>query len=155
MCIFCKKTEGVLHSCTTLELNETIGILAKEMQDSELLATLADGDLIAIKAKYQKHCMDGFRHGYRNIQRAHSAHAECTDDKFTESRVFVEIVSFIESNVVEGVCVFRLAELHRMFEHRLAALGCQKTINKTRLKIKPLMHYTNECQEQSDGKNFF
>jgi hypothetical protein len=32
-------------------------------------------------------------------------------------------------------------------------VGISKSINKTRLKVKLLGHFYDQCQEESDGKN--
>ena len=54
LCIFCKKSDGVLHNCATLGLDKTLREQAEALQDTDLLATIADEDLIGIEAKYHK-----------------------------------------------------------------------------------------------------
>jgi len=49
--------------------------------------------------------------------------------------------------------IFKLTQLHGLFENRLSDLGVTKSINNTRLKIQLLEHFCSECQEQHDGKN--
>lgn len=53
MCIFCKKSNGLLHNCATLGLDKTLREQAATLQDTDLLA-ITDGDLVAIEAKYHK-----------------------------------------------------------------------------------------------------
>ena len=148
MCIFCKKSDDVLHSCETLELDKTLREQAEAMQDTDLLATIAGGDLVAIEAKYHKQCMDAFRVRYRSYTRSQATLSDSTDLSMTDSRVFAEIISFIEMNVADGEYVFSLADLHKT---RLADLGHEKQVNKTRLKNKLLGHYQDYCEEQSLG----
>jgi len=151
-CIFCKKSDGVLHSCATLELDKTLREQAQALQDTDLLATIAGGDLVAIEAKYHKQCMDAFRIRYRSYKRSQATFSDSTDQSLTESRVFTEIISFIETNVEQGEYIFPLADLHKMCVTRLADLGYEKQVNKTRLKNKLLGHYQDQCQEQSVDK---
>ena len=134
LCIFCKKSDGVLHSCATLGLDKTLREQAEALQDTDLLATIADGDFIAIEIKYHKQCMDTFRIRYRSYKRSLATLSDSTDQSLTDSRVFAEIISFIEANVLEGEYIFPSTDLHKMCVSRLAALGYEKQVNKTRLK---------------------
>lgn len=52
-CIFCCQTSGILHQCTTMGLDCDLQKMAKDIQDTTLIAKLSGGDLIAIEAKYQ------------------------------------------------------------------------------------------------------
>ena len=140
MCIFCKKSDGVLHNCATLGLDKMLREQAAALQDTDLLATIADGDLVAIEAKYHKQCMDAFRVRYRSYKRSQATLSDSTDQSMTDSRVFAEMISFIEANVEDGEYIFPLADLHKMCVARLAALGYEKQVNKTRLKNKLLGH---------------
>ena len=68
-----------------------------------------------------------------------------------ESRVFVELITYIEKAVESGSLLFRLADLHSLYVNRLGDLDITKTVNKTRLK-GDLLHHFSEAQEQCDGK---
>ena len=70
----------------------------------------------------------------------------------SESRVFVELITFMEKSVDSGMLLFRLADLHTLYINRLGDLAIRKTVNKTRLKNDILKHFS-EAQEQSDGKS--
>jgi hypothetical protein len=61
-------------------------------------------------------------------------------------------VSYIESNVEKGTYIFKLSELHDMYEAQLIVVGVLKTINTTRFKYLLLGTFSSPCQEQSDGK---
>lgn len=152
MCLFCKKTEGVLHNCSYLR--STLKDQATEMQDNDVLAAVGGGhgDVVSLELKYHKHCMDVFRNRHRSFKREQSVNSEWTDQQKTESRAFAETISFIESCVEEGTYMFKLADLHKMYEDRLEELGHKQYVHKTRFKYKLLNYYPDECQEQSDGK---
>ena len=70
----------------------------------------------------------------------------------SESRVFVELITYIEKAVESGALIFRLADLHSLYVNRLGNLNITKSINKTRLK-SDILHHFSEAQEQCDGKN--
>ena len=54
---------------------------------------------------------------------------------------------------MNGTYIFKLSQLHCLYESRLSNLGKDTSINKTRLKKQLLDHFSYQCQEQSDGKN--
>ena len=108
--------------------------IATEMQDVSLLSKISGGDLIAIEAKYHLNCLVAYRNQYRSTQRAPGDISNTTEEKVLQERVFMELVSYIEGNVDSGTFIFKLSELHLLYESRLHELGIQKTINKTRLK---------------------
>ena len=59
-----------------------------------------------------------------------------------QARVFfAELISYIEGNVDNRNYIFKLSELHDLYESRLQVLGIDKTINKTRLKTQILGHF--------------
>ena len=74
------------------------------------------------------------------------------DDLFL-ARAFAELTCYIESSVLDGNFIYKLSQLHGLFENRLSDLGVAKSINKTRHKKQLLEHFCGECQEQHDGKN--
>ena len=59
----------------------------------------------------------------------------------------------IESVVENGICVFKLSELHSLYDGYLHDLRVDKAINRTRLKIQLHDYFFGDCQEQCDGKN--
>ena len=65
-------------------------------------------------------------------------------------RVFVEFTSFIKKEVISGKLLFKLLELHSLYENRLESLGHRKSVNQTRMRERFLKHF-QEAQEQSDG----
>lgn len=51
-----------------------------------------------------------------------------------------------------GNYIFKLSELHFLYQERLNDLGVKITI---RLKLRLLDHFSCKCQEQSDGRSVF
>ncbi len=123
-----------------------------ELQDTQLLSQIEGGDLIARDAKYHLKCLVNFRNRYRSHIRKSSLEPERINEKVNESRVFVELTSYIESAVCSGTILFKLSDIHTLYVNRLEDLGIAKVINKTRLKNQLLEHFS-EAQEQYDGKN--
>lgn len=89
-----------------------------------------------------------------NTEAAKGPKPQASDNEtLLQALVFAELVSYVESSVETGTYIFKLSELHCMYEERLRHVGVDKTINKTRLKMKILERFDEKCQEQSDGKN--
>ena len=74
------------------------------------------------------------------------------EERMIESRVFVELASYVEKAVESGITLFKLSELHSLYVNRLKDFGILKAVNKTRLKDLLLKHFPG-VQEQCDGKN--
>ncbi len=151
-CIFCPEVGGKLHNCSTMNLDHELRRMAEELQDTSLLAKIGGGDLIAIEAKYHLKCLSAYRNKYRSSQRAKK---DCTVDRFSsivKAKSFVELISHIEEGIENGQFIFKLSELHTLYVNRLKSLQCGQQINKTRLKQHLLTHFSQRCQEQSDGK---
>lgn len=127
--------------------------MATELQDTELLARISGGDLVAIEAKYHYNCLSAYKSKYRSIQRAKSEITCSNEVSIIQARVFVELLSYIESGVETGIFIFKLTDQHGIYPDRLNDLGVDVITNKTRLKLRLLDHFSGKCQEQSDGKN--
>ena len=70
-CLFCQQQDGCLHEFRTLEADETIRLMATELQDTELMARIEGGDLVALEAKYHLQCLTALRNCYRSLTRQH------------------------------------------------------------------------------------
>ncbi len=123
-----------------------------ELQDTQLLSQIEGGDLIASEAKYHLKCLVNLRNRYRSPIRKSSLELERINEKVNESRVFVELTSYIERAVCSGTVLFKLSDIHTLYVNRLEDVGIAKVINKTRLKNQLLEHFS-EAQEQYDGRN--
>ena len=155
VCIFCSEEDGWLHQCSTMSLDRELRKMAIEMQDAVMLSKISGGDLVAIEAKYHLNCLVSYRNKYRSMQRATSTgdSLNCTEEPILQARAFADLVSHIESSVDSGVFIFKLSELSKLYENHLLELGIPKGINKTRLKLKLLGHFSDLCKEETDGKH--
>lgn len=151
-CMFCTKITGTLHACATMKLDNDLRLMATELQDAELLARIAGGDLIAIEAKYHYNCLSAYKSKYRSMQRAE--HDACSHEvEIIKAQSYADLFAYIEDNVETGNYIFRLAELYDMLQRLLTKRGVNIPTNKTRLKLRILDHFSDQCQEQSDGKS--
>ncbi len=77
----------------------------------------------------------------KSLQKLHQEVSPRTSGKFNESRVFVELTSYIEKAVYSGTLLFKLSEIHVLYVNCLEDLGIKMAINKTRLKVRLLEHF--------------
>ena len=124
-----------------MQLDHNLKKMATELQDSVLLARISGGDLIAIEAKYHYNCLSGYKNRYRSVQQANYDSGISKEEKVIRAQAFVELVSHIESVVENGIFVFKLSELHSLYDGYLHDLGVDKAINRTRLKIQLLDYF--------------
>ena len=143
---------GELHKVSTWDANTNIKRVITELNDPNLLVKIVGTDLIAKGLRYHLKCLVELRNRYRSCNANLKEDDKKVDESVNKSRDFVELTSYIEREVNSGNKVFKLAELHSVFENRLEDLGNNKSVNKTRLK-KQLLEHFKEAQEQSDGKN--
>ena len=147
LCIFCDTSGSEpLHEFSTFNANKSINQMAADMNDS---------DLVALESKYHFDCLSK----YRNRYRAHVRSLEGTStselnsfEKRAKARAFVELVAFIDMALEEGNYVFKLADLHELYESRLQQFGVGVSVHKTRLKDEIISHFLNYgIQEQLTG----
>jgi len=70
------------------------------------------------------------------VQRAEADNSNHSNAiKIIEAQSFAELWSHLETNVEAGNFIFRLSELHFLYQERLHDLGVNVTVNKTRLKL--------------------
>ena len=119
VCIFCKKdSDEILHE--SLAVDKKIRDMAKELEDFELLSRISGGDLIAIEAQYHIGCLTKFRNSHCSLKRKEDNMVEDSlNEMMNESQAFVELTTYIETSVEEGKMLFKLSELHSMYEARL------------------------------------
>ena len=105
-----------------------------------------------MEVKYK--CMVNLRNRYCCLVRKSENDAGVhTTEKVIESRVFVELATYIEQVVESGKTVLKMSEIYSLYKSRLKELGIQKQVNKTRLKEKLLEHFVEAQAEQFDGRN--
>ena len=79
---------------STLSPDESLQKMATEMQDTDMVAKIAERDLIAFGAKYHLQCLIKYKNMYRSIQKSGSK--EITHvEKCTEALAFAELVAFV------------------------------------------------------------
>ena len=155
-CLFCQRDDGNLHEFTKLgpdSPDETIRNMAKELNETELISRIAGGDLVAIDGKYHLDCLTTLRNRYRSLVRQREQELQGSNqDKQMKARALVEIITYVENCIEDGVFYFKFSVLHQMYENRLKNLGFDKGTNRNLIKDK-LLAYFPQAQEQSDGKN--
>lgn len=155
VCIFCEDEGGKLHQFSTLQSDASLRFMAKDLQDTSLLAKIEGGDLIALEAKYHLSCLVTYRNRHRShVRERQSSSRESLEKIKTEARAFVELLAYIDSSIEEGISIFKLSELRILYESRLKNFGISKEINKGRFKEQILSHFT-EAQIQNDGKKYY
>ena len=158
LCIFCEDGGSGLHEYATFKAGQSLQAMATEMQDTKLLSKVLCGDLVANEAKYHLSCLTKYRNKYRSFKSQNDPAAlsrRCTTAKvqMAKARAFVELVAYMENSVEEGTFLFKLTQIHNMYEKRLNDFDLDISFNKTRLKEQLLTHFRDSgLQEQSDGK---
>ena len=142
LCIFCGADGNEeLHQVTTFAVDENVRKMATDMEDLNLLSKVSGPDMIASEAKYHRKRMRSFKNRYRSwIQKQENKDTN-EQGQMAEALAFSELVSFMEMSAENGVTLFKLSELHHLYEHRLEDLTIAKRVNKTRLKEKLLAHF--------------
>lgn len=146
MYVSCHDHGNDLHQVVTLEVDRDVKEMGVQMQESQLIAKLAAGDMVAIEAKYHSKCMLAYKRKYMAYATSCSGPETSTkDDSAAEARAFAELISFMESSAESGTLLFELSCFYN--------LHLDKSVIKTRLKNRIIEHYHGEIQEQTDGKN--
>ena len=97
-------------------------------------------------------CLVKYRNKYRSFLRQQHSPENWSREQH-KARGFTELVAFIEASLEEESYLFKLSELHQLYQQRLNDLGEDINSNKTRLKDMLLQHFSEMgVQEQSDGK---
>ena len=63
-------------------------------------------------------------------------------------------LSYVNKEVNSGKLLFKLSELHSLYESCLEDIGNANSVNKTKLKER-FLEYFKEAQERFDGRNTF
>lgn len=84
-CLFCGKGDevGDLHQVSTFNTGHNIRTMITEQQDTQLLAKIVGGDLIAAEAKYHLKCLVNLRNRFRGLTR--KLNQVDANEKMTES----------------------------------------------------------------------
>ena len=149
-----REDDGDLHQVCTFETDANIITIITELNDSRLLVRIVGGDLIAIGAKYHLKCLIELKNRYRSHLRKSNKDMQNIDENVCNSRVFVEFAIYVKKEGSSEKLLFKLSEVHSLYESCLEDLGNAKSVNKTRLK-EHLLEYFKETQEQFDGRHTF
>ena len=89
-----------------------------DLQGPVLLSTIEGGDLMVLDAKYHLVCLAGLQNrecSMRQYQNFHSSHVE---EGKMQARAFVELISYVENTVKDGMFCFKFSSLHRPSSQR-------------------------------------
>ena len=158
---FCEKEEGKsnLRQVMTTRVDEKVRTCARIIQDSRLLAKLADGDMIAIEAKYHTTCLLDLYYQASRLKNVSSDNPvekeatittsntssstdECNITFDAESLALAEVVAYIEEarSTDSSPSVFKLAELAQLYSEQLVRynISIVNPIHTTRFKERLL-----------------
>ena len=130
---------GALISYSAKCAEESLRAMATAMEDTEMLARISAGDLVAIDAKYYFSCLTKYRNTYRSFCR--QKNPENNHDAIARTQAFVEIVTKIEHDIEDGTNIFHLNELHTAYTNRCQQFGITSMVSKTAPKNKLLLHF--------------
>ncbi len=124
------------------------------LEDTELLAKLSPGDMVALDAKYHTRCLVGL---YNRARKAKAEGRKGTDKKETLSGiVFAELVMYIEEARLdrETAPVFKLSDLALLYNSRMEQLGLKLDVgvHTTRLKQRLLVQFP-DMRAQKKGRD--
>lgn len=147
VCLFCHQEGGHLHEFRTLGADESIRQMAIKLQETELLARIGGGDLIALEAKYHLQCLTVLRNRYHSLIRQQEQKVGNTsEEKRIKAKALVELYTYIENCVEDGTFCFKFSVLHQLYEKRVQHLGIDKETNRSLLKEKVLAQF---CKHKS------
>ena len=156
ICFLCNEPAGstALHRACTHDIHAKVQRCAITLKDTDLLAKLAPGDMVALEAKYHTKCLANL---YNRARAAtESAIADTGVDVRVSGIAFAELVTFMEENRREEgiVPTFKLSDLARMYKARLEQLGVsvEGRIHSTRLKAR-LLAVIPDLQAHSQGRD--
>ena len=120
---FCDKPAGSegFHNASTYNIDPKVQRCALELEDTNLLAKLAPGDMIALEAKYHLKCLTNL---YNRARALENADAEKGSNEHFHGIAFAELVSFMEElRREESIApIFKLTDLSYMYKTRLVLL---------------------------------
>ena len=107
-----------------MDVDTNVRKMATDLQDTALLAKIGGGDLHALEAKYHMACLTKFRNSHRALKREKQDTSSCNmKEKKKEARALTELLSYIEISIEEEMLCFKLSELRRLYQIRLANFG--------------------------------
>ena len=117
VCFFCGEPPGNsgVHEAATFQIDKRVRACAVLLEDTELLAKLSTGDMVALEAKYHSKCLAGLYNRARTVK----SDGEGIDEMNEFSGIaFAELVMYIEevrqADEV-GAPIFKLSDLGQLY----------------------------------------
>ncbi|KAE8742024.1 hypothetical protein FOCC_FOCC012440 [Frankliniella occidentalis] len=157
VCFLCKKTENKnqpLHQCMTFEIYNSIKEYASKAQDSETLAFLAEGDLVAQEAKYHSICVLNLHSKGKGF-----CNQENNDSDVCDSLAFADLLLYMHGQLEESgtKCAFKTSDLVKLYNDRYSQLLGKKRpltdVHKTRFRERILLHIP-DLQAIKSGREY-
>ena len=156
-CFFCGKGSDdskKLHKAATFQVDQQVRRAAAVVKDTELLAKLSAGDMVALDAVYHSQCLVTLYNRARKESQV--MNSENSSERAVAGIVFAELVSYIEDSRAnpDESPVFKLADLVSLYQSRMEQLGVQteQRIHSTRLKERLLSHIP-DLQAHRSGRD--
>ena len=154
-CVFCEEPAGhtCLHEASTFDIDSRVRNCAHELQDTELLAKLAPGDMRASEPKYHAKCIVCL---YNKVSRVDTRSDSDDADDHLQGIAFAQLVSYMEEFRKEEYTapVFELAGLVDLYTTIIKQLGVSvdNRIHSTRLKMRLLASFP-DLTAHTDGRD--
>ena len=147
VCLFCgDETSAKDHSFQKLSLTKDIHDKAVALGMDRVVTNLAEGDLVAIEAKYHRNCYTGFNRQYHEMVRKEEQAKNPNENM--EVTIENELLQFINEEIAGGRRIFALHDLTDIMTERLEQHGINKMVNRTRLKERVLEHFPDLTEEK-------
>ena len=157
-CFFvCDKTDSVdnLNECRTLYLDMRVRKIAHDSNNSQLIAKLSEGDMVATEAKYYHTCLTKLYNEYRSINRNRSK--EMNELELIKGIALSELFAFIEDSIDsnDSIPTF-LLRIKEILPRKIRTKQCPEefveNVHSTRLKLKILEEIPG-LREEKQGKD--
>ena len=116
LCFFCKQAAGEdgFRTAATFQLDSRVRACVEILDDTQLLARLSMGDVVALEVKYHAKCLVGLYNRARKAKAAEST--ETAREREIDTAVFAELVLYIEETRFEAIVpVFKLVNIARRY----------------------------------------
>ena len=143
ICFFCDTQDDAtnLRLGSTMKLDANVRSAAQQLGDEKLLATMNEGGMVAIEAKYHIKCLNNM---YNKLRKQNNeSDNSSNEDSINYEMALVKLIDIVNNTIQNAteVPVFKLSELNITFNHILIIHGTHDfNIHSTRLKDHLLQH---------------